>query len=400
MNRSILLLICFSFALLSHSQENYCQFEENYSKLLKNSKFQEYLNSRNSKSLASNKTETVFIIPVVFHVIYNQNNPAQNISDAQVISQLDALNRDFRKRNDDTTNVESGFSFTDTKIEFCLAKRDTNGNLTSGITRTSTTFTSIGVNNQYYVIRPAWDADNYLNIWVGNFGAIGQNEPIGVATPPGNPDKQKDGVLIDYEAFGTIGTANSPYNLGRTTVHEVGHWLGLFHPWGITANNCLDDDGISDTPNQENIYYFCPSPPRSSCNSKDMLSNYMGYVNDACMGNFTTGQKEKMRTTIVQQKTSFILTKSCATVGIKEAQSLLNNIQLFPNPVNEQLNIIIPDELNKNNIIVKLYSMEGKQIALKCSSNFLPTIDLKEGIYLLRINYLGQQTTKRIIVQH
>lgn len=400
MNRFLLIIVCFQFALSSFSQDNYCQFEENYSKLLKDSKFQEYLTNRNTKHLPNNKTETVFIIPVVFHVVYNQNSATQNISDAQIISQLDALNRDFRKRNDDTTNVESGFSFTDTKIEFCLAKRDTNGNITSGITRTPTSFSSIGVNDQYYKIRPAWDPDNYLNIWIGNFGAIGQNEPIGVATPPGNPDKEKDGVLIDYEAFGTNGTAKSPYNLGRTTVHEVGHWLGLFHPWGILLNSCNDDDGISDTPNQENVYYFCPSPPRSSCGSKDMLSNYMGYVNDACMGNFTTGQKDKMRTTIVQLKTSFILTKSCATVGIKEAQSLLSSIQLFPNPVNEELSINIPEELNKEDVLIEIYSLEGKRIEVKGNIDFINTKHLQDGIYLLKINYLGQQATKRIIVQH
>ena len=80
----------------------------------------------------------IILIPVVVYVVYN--NSAQNISDAQIISQIQVLNEDFRRMNADQANTPSAFANLagNANIEFKLARRDPNGNTTNGITRTST----------------------------------------------------------------------------------------------------------------------------------------------------------------------------------------------------------------------------------------------------------------------
>lgn len=105
-----------------------------------------------------------------------------------------------------------------------------------------------------------------------------------------------DGVVITYTAFGNTGTANAPFDLGRTATHEIGHWLNLRHIWGDQAG-CTTDDDVADTPLQDNMHYGCPTFPQISCNNGpngDMFMNYMDYVDDACMYMFTAGQSVRM----------------------------------------------------------------------------------------------------------
>ena len=105
----------------------------------------------------------------------------------------------------------------------------------------------------------AWDANSYLNIWVGSL--IGNL--MGYGSVPGYP-KEKDGVVINYIAFGTTGTATAPYNKGRTATHEIGHWLGLTHIWG---DEYCGDDHIDDTPPQRSASIGCPTGVVISCNN-------------------------------------------------------------------------------------------------------------------------------------
>jgi hypothetical protein len=234
-----------------------------------------------------------YMIPVVFHVVYR--TAAENISDAQLISQLDVLNEDFRRLNADRINTPSEFATisADSKIEFCLAVRDPNNNPTTGITRTATSVTSFSTNDN--VKRDAnggrnpWPRDSYLNIWVCNLGT----SLLGYAQFPGG-DAATDGVVLNYRYTGRYGSALAPFNLGRTGTHEVGHWLGLYHIWGDDGGACTGSDQVADTPNQGNSYSGCPSHPRNSCGSNDMFMNYMDYVDDNCMNAFTQGQNTRM----------------------------------------------------------------------------------------------------------
>ena len=239
------------------------------------------------KEHAGESHRAVVTIPVVFHVVYRTST--ENISDAQIQSQLQVLNDDFRRLNSDADNTWP--QAADTEIEFCLATVDPSGNTTSGITRTSTNVNGFGTNDAVKFNsqggKDAWPAGDYLNFWVCNIGG----GILGYAQFPGGP-ANTDGVVCDYRYTGTIGTATSPFDLGRTATHEVGHWLNLRHIWG--DGNCNFDDFVTDTPSSDAANYGC-SVGHQSCGSTDMVQNYMDYSDDACMNLYTLGQKNRMQ---------------------------------------------------------------------------------------------------------
>jgi len=237
----------------------------------------------------------VITIPVVVHVVWNTQ--AQNISNAQVFSQIQVLNEDFRRTNSDAVNTPPAFLSVaaDCEIEFCLATVDPQGNPTTGITRTQTNETVFlyDQNNppnrmMFSALggRDAWPRDQYLNIWCCNLTG-----PLGYAFLPGAP-ANIDGVVVNYTTLGRGGSAVAPYDLGRVTTHEVGHWLNLRHTWG--DGDCGADDFVADTPLSDAPNFFCQTGT-VSCGSVDMVENYMDYSNNACMNLFTQGQKARMR---------------------------------------------------------------------------------------------------------
>ena len=188
-------------------------------------------------------------IPVVVHVVWN--TAAQNISDAQIASQIDVLNRDFRRTNPDVSTTPAVFLplAADARVEFVLASVDPGGAPTTGITRRQTTVASFSsddaVKSQASGGTNAWPADRYLNLWVCPLaGGL-----LGYAQFPGGP-AATDGVVIRHSAFGTVGTAAPPFHLGRTATHEIGHWLNLNHIWGDDGTGCSGTDSVADTPNQ------------------------------------------------------------------------------------------------------------------------------------------------------
>lgn len=229
----------------------------------------------------------VITIPVVVHVVYNTS--AENISDSQINSQIAVLNEDFRRLNSDANNDWP--QAADSEIEFCLASVDPQGNSTTGITRTATSVSSFSTNDNVKFNssggKDAWPYQDYLNMWVCDLGG----GLLGYAQFPGGP-ASTDGVVADYQYFGTTGTATAPFDLGRTTTHEVGHWLNLRHIWG--DGPCAVDDLVSDTPSSDNPNYGCPLS-HQSCGTTDMVANYMDYTDDGCMNLYTTGQKNRMR---------------------------------------------------------------------------------------------------------
>lgn len=246
-------------------------------------------------------------IPVVVHVVYN--TAAQNISDAQIQSQIDVLNADYRRLNADAGLVPAVFQpvAADARIEFGLAVRDPNCQQTSGITRTQTTVTSFTFDDKVKHAaqggHDAWPADRYLNLWVCRLGG----GLLGYAQFPGGA-AATDGVVITYTAFGTMGTAAAPFDRGRTATHEIGHWLNLRHIWG-DAVGCATDDGVADTPVQDDEHYGCPAFPQVSCNNGpngDMFMNYMDYTDDPCMYMFTAGQSSRMDACLAEARASLL----------------------------------------------------------------------------------------------
>ncbi|TVZ53181.1 GEVED domain-containing protein [Dokdonia sp. Hel_I_53] len=243
------------------------------------------------KSSQNRNAATVISIPVVVHVIYSNSN--ENISDAQILSQIQVLNDDFRRQNSDADNTWS--QAADTQIEFCLATVDPNGNATNGITRKSSSRTSWGTNDDMKRasqggVNP-WNTSEYLNMWVCNIGG----GTLGYAQFPGG-SSATDGVVMGPQYFGTSDAGSgfylsAPFDKGRTTTHEVGHFFNLRHIWG--DSNC-GNDFVSDTPTHQSSNGGCPVG-QVSCSSTDMVQNYMDYTNDTCMNLFTLGQKNRMR---------------------------------------------------------------------------------------------------------
>ncbi|MCX8081105.1 MAG: M43 family zinc metalloprotease [Bacteroidia bacterium] len=273
----------------------------------------------------ANKVQNNFKIPVVVHVIYSPGNSVgvgDNISQAQVIDQINILNADFAGTGLNSGNVPSAFASLKSNcgIEFCLATKNPTGGVMPepGIDRVLATsipgissvpgtgFTSSTIDN---IIKPntIWDPTKYCNMWVLKL----QNGLLGYATFPagttlsGIPGSlgsaQTDGVVMGYQFFGSIGAAagSAPYHKGRTTTHEVGHWLGLRHIWGdATCGN----DFCNDTPVQNTSTGGCPSFPSSAgCSGSPnppgkMFMNFMDYTDDLCMYMFTHDQKWRMHT--------------------------------------------------------------------------------------------------------
>jgi len=286
-------------------------------------------------------------IPVVVHVVYK--NETENITNAQINSQIDVLNRDFSLTNTDFGSINGAGAYhmraADTRIQFRLAVRDPGCNVTTGITRTPTNisgffpplrydasgrpidpepikFTSMGGHD-------AWPRDRYLNIWVCDLKGRNDNgteneNPLGYAQFPGGP-ADRDGVVIDYTCMGTTGTAgtggHAAFNLGRTATHEIGHWLNLLHIWGddfdprdpSNPRGCNQSDNIVDTPNQRGPTTSCPgSFPTTveACSDTGtngpMYMNYMDYTDDRCMYMFTIGQVSRITATINGSRSSLL----------------------------------------------------------------------------------------------
>jgi hypothetical protein len=228
-------------------------------------------------------------IRVIVNVVYNTS--AQNISMAQIRSQIAALNRDYRAKNPDRTKTPKAWKglVTDAKVSFTLYKvirkktKKTSFSYDDGVKKASTGG-----------IAPT-KANKYLNLWVCPLsGGL-----LGYAQFPGGPTST-DGVVINYLAFGTTGTAKAPFNKGRTATHEVGHFLNLRHIWGDTED-CSGSDFVVDTPNAAGPNYGKPTFPVITCNNGpygDMFMNYMDYVDDAAMYMFTAQQVARMRTAL------------------------------------------------------------------------------------------------------
>ncbi|WP_445722275.1 zinc metalloprotease [Flavobacterium sp.] len=225
----------------------------------------------------------VIEIPVVFNVLYR--TAAENISQAQLQSQIDVLNKDFNAQNSDYNTANNPYSSVraNVGIRFVLDK----------VVRKSTTKTSWGTNDAMKKTSTGGIAPTSpttkLNYWVCTIGG----GILGYAQFPGG-SSATDGVAIDSKYTGTNGTATYPFNLGRTGTHEVGHWMNLRHIWGdATCGN----DQVSDTPSHNTANYGVPAVGhRSTCSGTplEMYMNYMDYTDDRGMYMFSNGQKTRM----------------------------------------------------------------------------------------------------------
>lgn len=254
----------------------------------------------------------IITIPVVVHVVNYSPDPFE-ISDTRILSQIDVLNQDYRKRNLDWIKTPQEFRslVADVGIEFVLATTDPLGNPTNGIIRTISDvngFDGLRLDERTPIDdlalyatskggQDAWPNDRYLNIWIADLSDRSGNLSLaGFANPPGS-DPRIDGIVVDPRAFGIDPSSASAYSLGRTTAHEVGHWLNLRHIYGKdgSCEDGEDGDLVDDTPVQASQNLGNPVHPITSCGNTSMFMNFMDRVDDQSMYMFTIGQKKRMR---------------------------------------------------------------------------------------------------------
>ena len=295
---------------------------------------QNLINLQQENKGVSYKNQPIIRIPVVVHVVHRNTDPnigsGTNISNAQIEDQLRILNEDYSKTNPEFPNPPRNtfVSFSgNPELQFCLATIDPNGNATIGITRTSTSKTSWDVDTEANDMKEVssggidnWDPLRYLNIWVCDLSnSSGGGQTLGYAYLPGlqgsNNQSWKDGLVVDYKFFGTIGNVSFSSD-GRTTTHEIGHYLGLNHTF-CESGGCCDNDlnsqyswgDVDDTPASEDIYFGSvnSNTNNNTCNDLsysnvfstnvlDMDENYMSYASDTWM--FSQGQVDVMLGTL------------------------------------------------------------------------------------------------------
>lgn len=344
-----------------------------------------------SENNIANRIESnVIKVPVVVHILYH--TPSEKISDARVMSQIEALNICFRHRNADSVKTPLYFRplAADVEIEFQLATSDSRSRSTTGIIRKYTPITKWVMDDKMKFSDnmgdDAWDAKSYLNIWVCNLDRL-----AGYSSLPGS-EAVKDGLVMDFDAFGVI-NSGSGYDMGKTAVHEVGHWLGLKHLWG--DENC-GNDGVDDTPKQASYTSGCPSTIRITCGNGpngDMYMNYMDFSSDVCMNLFTKGQKVRMRALFepggprYSQLTSKGLNPPLIFESpLPESDPQWLHPQLFPNPSSASITLDLAYDARWVGKMIQIVNLQGQTVMQVQITTRIQQIDIKKlqaGLYFL-----------------
>lgn len=347
-------------------------------------------------------------LPVVFHVVYRTDE--ENISDLQIQSQIDILNRDFGFISDNIGNVPGEFYPLggDTGLRFCLASVDPDGNPTAGITRTQTTVRYIGTHRESngrfsvhydsYGGVDGWDPNRYINVWVAEADGI-----LGNAYLPGTAQyPEEDGIVMDPHFVGAVGLAalSFPFHRGHSLTHELGHYFGLLHIWGLGNGGCQEDDGIDDTPLQERPYIGCPAYPQYSCGSSDMFMNYMDYTDDRCLALFTRGQIDQMQAILVNFRP--LLMENQTSCGIPDTgKASVSDALIFYAPVSRQI-VIDLQRTDNTDRTVELFAADGRLVVSgKWQYGNIYWIDTKgipPGLFVVRLEENGEHTAQKVIV--
>jgi hypothetical protein len=379
------------------------------------------LHSIQRLSKASN--DTVYRIPVVFHIVWNINK--QNIHDSLIHSQMKVLNEAFRHTHNDTNKVRSIFKPVagDTKIEFYLATKDPNGNPTNGINRVKTSRVDFGeagnlfaegVKSSSGLGVEAWNTDKFLNIWVCNFTFNGSIFVAAYAFPPTNAKfwsgssfttDNLQGVVVNYQYVGIKNPNDlSPTSLREKTLpHEVGHFLGLRHIWADKRNTCFgEDDGFSDTPlsnSASTIVNFNKNTCKETTNDKpDMIENYMDYTPYPNTIMFTKQQADLMRFNLLNLRSDL-----AELIVTKPPIFNYPQISVYPNPVQGELKMnfekegaykVILTDMTGRKVVENMFELNGK------FEHSLSTSNMASGVYHLSLLLNNEQVYKqRLIVQ-
>lgn len=261
-------------------RESYEQSIQSFARGMKN-------NVAKSRAACSSPT----LLPVAIHY-QGVNNPNKACLTEIAKRQIAIVNADFQGTNSDIVqwnNTASaafpGINNGSACLEFQIATK----NHPAGY----------NLNDGDLAITYNQTNGDQINKWSGYINIIVNDGDGSLGYAPFGGNGKGDGVVVAYGAFGNGSgcgkvTPQAPNNLGRTLTHELGHYLYLEHIWGENET-CNNDDGVSDTPNQSEISWGCPSlNSLSSCGNKSLHMNYMDYTDDPCMYMFTAGQVARM----------------------------------------------------------------------------------------------------------
>ena len=362
------------------------------------------------------------VIPIVFHVIYSSDR--ERISEQQIYSQLEALNRDFNHQvktiNHPAERLEG---FADKKperidITFCLAEVTIGDSKSTGVEYLATDVRTWQADQQIKSKKTggadAYQPDKYLNVWVGAF----DDAVSGFAQMPGGPS-ETDGIVIDYRFFGIGGSAVAPYDQGKTLTHLVGNYLGLYDLWNETVP--CSDDGVKDTPIHNAPNVRCPDYRHLTlCSEKTvaMTMNFMDNTDDACMNMFTFGQMIRMHAVLGAKGPRKKLSSGASKCQVEQtiagrvidSRSKNNqdnffaaspDLQIRPNPANEQMDIQVSRYQGTVNLVI--YNSVGQIVIQKRYANEIQQINTSQwenGIYFVHVQLEGKKITNKLAVTH
>ena len=438
---TVILLFLFYLPLFPQQERQFCgtgvtndAWENEFQKLIS-----DYQNTHHNKKQSS----VFYTIPIIFHVVHSGQpiGTFPNISQAQINSQITVLNQDFSGNGFNSStypsnafvnwvnnqslppaNIDSNgrVKIADVGIQFCLATKDTSGNLLAepGINRINYTSLNLPNPSSYStqatmksylddILKPQtiWDVTKYLNVWITDknnalsYTGVSSVPPLSnLAGVPNNSTDSTDGIWCFAKVIGSNnlfpnGIYGSPMVEGRTLTHEIGHYLGLRHIWGDAI--CATDY-CNDTPPAAAQNIGAPSYPLNvgSCSSPanapegEMYMNFMDYPWDPYKYMFTTDQATRMQTAMLnspfrnQLGTHGLCT---APLGLNTS-SINHNISIYPNPAKTELNLNVSltdiNELSISNLI-------GQVLIKTNNKNQIDISNLTNGIYILTIT-IGQ----------
>lgn len=334
-------------------------------------------------STNAGRMNDVYTIPIVVHVVHD--NGTENIPDDQILNGIAHINDAFRNLGDFASPDNN-----DSKIQFCLAQRDTLQELFSGIRRIESNSTVMNSSSafQEVVSNTAFDQEKYLNIRIVSDVCFGVDCATAGFAIGGN--YKSTGIYIEAQYFGTS-KQNSAY-----IVHELGHFLGLFHTFqgGCPNSNCLTSgDRVCDTPSDQNVSSIPCNHSINSCRTDeedssinnpfrpsslgglgdqhDLNNNFMDYIFDPYRSAFTEGQVERMRYYLEQKLSSLLSSLACFPPCDNEVQALISigpdsiqigqNITLTSESLNAQFHEwYIDEDFSKYIKFLRLYILQRR----------------------------------------
>ncbi len=352
-----------------------------------------YINNPNQSAISRGK----ITIPVVVHIVTQESEV--EILDEQVHTQITALNRDYNLENDNLDRIHPAFQdrIGTVGFNFCLATIAPDGSPTTGITRRTTSDRNIFSPGNLWLYdtneggQTAWDTNKYLNIWVTKTDLF-----AGYATKPFQNPPEQDGVVISPRFFGMGGLATPPFHLGRTVVHEVGHYFNLSH---LFDDGCEGNDFVADTPTQNSQYNGCPNIDESSCGSRDITANFMNNSEGECLAMFTRGQAMRMQAALIRARNGLINNNGCEP---NLPTVLGDEIKVYPNPASYYF-IIEVGNSTLEQIPYFIYNSKGAKVAeglvTPNSTQHFPTY--RNGIYFIQfLNRSEEPVVKKVVINY